>query len=149
MFKNDIHLRLRITLWLSRSVIKKGILYSCCLSTCRCTCRIELISSLMRLLYPFTRIGLSSGSKGVFKNLDISLAHLVSKRAKAFALVLPNTAVLTLLLFLYSIHRIVKFFLLINQLRLTIDKLISFYPKEETSLRVLLFLSLYYPLSYP
>jgi hypothetical protein len=67
----------------------------------------------------------------------------VSRKAKAFALELANTAVLTLLLFFDSVHKTVKFFLPINRLKSTINMLTPFYPKEETSLRVTLFLSLY------
>ena len=72
-----------------------------------------------RLLYPFIEIGLSSISKGVFKNLEIFLAPLVSRRAKAFALELAKAVVLTLHPLQNKVHRIVKLFPPSSQLRST------------------------------
>ena len=68
----------------------------------------------MHPLYPLTGTGFSSISKGVFKNSETFLVHLVSRRAKAFALELAKVVVLTLLLFFNSVYSIIKFFLLIN-----------------------------------
>ena len=50
----------------------------------------------------------------MFKNLDIFFAHLVLRRAKAFALVLAKAIVVTLHLFRDKVQGIVKLFLLIN-----------------------------------
>jgi hypothetical protein len=120
---------------------KKGILYSRCLLTHKWICKIDVIGLLACLLYPLTGTGLFSVSNRVFKNSEIFLAHLVLRRAKAFALVLANAVVLTLHLLQYKVHEIVKPFLLNNQLRLTSNILILYSPKEESSFRALLFLT--------
>jgi hypothetical protein len=116
-------------------------LYSRRLLTYKWICKINVIGLPTCLLYPLTGIGLFSVSNRVFKNSEIFLAHLVSRRAKAFALVLANAVVLTLHLLRYKVHEIVKPFLLNNQLRSTSDILILYSPKEESSFRALLFLT--------
>ena len=100
-------------------------------------------------LYPLTRMGLSSVSKGVFKNSEIFLAYRVSRRAKALALVLAKVVVLTPHPLHDKVHGIVKLFPPINQLRSTLDMSTPFDPKEETSFRVLLFLTTLPLLSQP
>src|SRR5450432_4656964 len=109
------------------------MLYNCCLLICKWIRKVNVISFLICLLYPLTRTGLSSVSNNVFKNSDIFFAHLVLRRAKAFALVLAKVVVVTLHLFRDKVQGIVKLFLLINQLKSTLDKLTLFNPKEETS----------------
>ena len=68
--------------------------------------------------------------------------HLVLRRAKAFALELAKVVVLTLYLLQDKVYRIVKLFPPNNQLKSTLDISIPFNPKEESSFRVLLFLTL-------
>ena len=51
---------------------------------------------LIFLLYPFTRIGVSKCSRGVFKNLKSFTIYIVFSKAKALALVLAKVVVLTL-----------------------------------------------------
>jgi hypothetical protein len=92
-------------------------------------------------LYPLTGTSFSSVSTKVFKNSEIFLAHLASRRAKAFALELAKAVVLTLYLLQDKVHRIVKLFLLNNQLKSTFNMLIPFNPKEETFFKVSLFLT--------
>jgi hypothetical protein len=116
-------------------------LYSRRLLTYKWICKINVISLLVCLLYPLTEIGLFSAFNRVFKNSEIFLVHLVLRRAKAFALVLANAVVLTLHLLQYKVHKIVKPFLLNNQLRLTSNILILYSLKEESSLKALLFLT--------
>ena len=57
-----------------------------------------------------TRIGLSSVSKGVFKNLETFLIYLVLRSIKALALELAKVVVLTLYLLYNKVYRIVKLF---------------------------------------
>ena len=80
------------------------------LLTYKWICKIEVISLPIRPLYPFIGIGLSSISKRVFKNLEIFLAPLVLRRAKAFALELTKAVVLTLHPLQDKVYRIVKLF---------------------------------------
>jgi hypothetical protein len=94
-------------------------------------------------LYPLTGTGLSSVFSDVFKNSEIFLAQLVLRRAKAFALELAKAVVLTLHLLQDKVYRTVKLFLLNNQLKSTFNMSIPFNPKEETSFRVPLFLTLH------
>ena len=94
----------------------------------------------MRPSYPLTRTGFSSISKGVFKNSETFLAHLVSRRAKAFALELAKAVVFTLHPLQDRVYRIVKLFLLINQLRSTSDISILFGFEIESFLKAALFL---------
>ena len=129
-------------LWLPKSVTRKGILCNQRPSTRRCTCRIDVIGFPARPSYPLTGIGFSKGSRGVFRYSNIFLAHLVSRRAKAFALELAKAAVLILYPLQDKVHNTVKLLLPINQLKSTFDRSTSFHPKEETSFRVPLFLTL-------
>ena len=66
------------------------------------------------------------------------------RRVKAFALELAKAVVLTLHLLQNKLHRTVKLFLPNSQLRSTSNMLILYNPKEESSFRVPLFLSLYF-----
>jgi hypothetical protein len=93
------------------------------------------------LLYLLTRTSLFRVFNKVFKNLEIFLAHLVSRKAKAFALVLVKVVVLTLHLLQNKVYEIVKLLLLSNQLRSTFNMLILYNFEEETSFKVLLFLT--------
>jgi hypothetical protein len=101
----------------------------------------DVIGSLVCLLYPFTSTSLSSVSIGLFKNLEIFLAHLVSRKAKVFALELAKVVVLTLHPLRNKVHRIVKFFPSNSQLKSTYNMSIPFNPKEESSFRTPLFLN--------
>jgi hypothetical protein len=102
---------------------------------------IDAIGFPICLLYLLIRIGLSSISKGVFKNLGIFLVHLVLRRAKAFALELAKVVVLTLYPLYDKVYRIVKLFPPINQLKSTSNISIPSNPKEESSFRGSLFLT--------
>jgi hypothetical protein len=117
------------------------MLYNRCLLIHRWIRKVNVIGFPICPLYPLTGTGLSSVSNNVFKNSDIFFAHLVSRRAKAFALVLAKAVVVTLHLFRDKVQGIVKLFLLINQLKSTLDKSTPFNPKEETSFKVPLFLT--------
>src|SRR5271170_6036731 len=117
------------------------MLYSRRPLTRRCTRRIDVIGFPARPLYPLTSIDFSRGSKGVFRYSNIFLAHSVSRRAKAFALELAKAEVLILYPLRDRVHNTVKLLLPINRLKSTIDRLTSFHPKEEASLRVPLFLT--------
>jgi hypothetical protein len=75
----------------------------------------------------------------MFKNSETFLTHLILRRVKAFALVLAKVVVVTLHLFQDKVHSIVKLFPPINQLKSTLDMLMPFNPKEETSFKVPLF----------
>ena len=88
----------RIISWYPKSMIKKGILYYRRPLTYKWIHKIVVIGFPIYPLYPLIGIGLSSVSSGVFKNSEIFLAHLVSRRAKAFALELAKVVVLTLYL---------------------------------------------------
>ena len=68
----------------------------------------------MFLLYPFTRIRVSKGSKRVFRNSESFTTHVVLSKAKALALVLAKAVVSTLYLLRNKVQQIVKLFLLIN-----------------------------------
>ena len=118
---------------------KKSTLYCYYLLTYRWIYNIDAIGFPIRLLYPLIRIGLSSISSGIFKNFEIFLVHLVSRRAKAFALELAKVVVLTPHLLRDKVYGIVKLFPPNNQLKSTLDISIPFNPKEESSFRVLLF----------
>jgi hypothetical protein len=72
------------------------MLYSCCLLILKWILKANVIGSLICLLYPLIRTSLSSVSNNVFKNSETFLIHLVSRRAKAFALVLAKVVVVTL-----------------------------------------------------
>jgi hypothetical protein len=85
----------------------------------------------------------------VFKNLESFLTHLVLKRAKAFALKSAKAVVLTLHLLRNKVYKIVKLFLLNNRLKLTSNMSILIDLKEESSFKVLLFLTLYLQTRYP
>jgi hypothetical protein len=100
-------------------MIRKSILYSCCLLIYRWIFKANVIGFPICLLYPLIRIGLSSVSNSVFRNSETFLVHLVLRRAKAFTLVLAKVVVVTLHLFRDKVHSIVKLFPLINQLKLT------------------------------
>ena len=89
---------------------KKGTLYYCRLLTYKWIYKIVVIGFPIYPLYPLIGIGLSSVSSGVFKNLEIFLVHLVSRRAKAFTLELAKVVVLTLYLLRDKVYRIVKLF---------------------------------------
>ena len=93
-------------------MIRKGTLYCLRPSTQRCSRNIEVIGVPDCPLYPLTGMGLSSFSKGVFRNLESFLAHLTLKRVKAFALELASVVVLTSHPLQDKIYRIVKLFLL-------------------------------------
>ena len=79
----------------------------------------------------------------MFKNLESFFAHLVLKRAKAFASKSAKAVVLTLHLLQDKVYKIVKLFLPSSQLRSTLNMLIFSNPKKESSFRALLFLTLY------
>jgi hypothetical protein len=84
-------------------------------------------------------MGLSNCSKGVFRNSEVFLAHVVSRRAKAFAPESAKAVVLTPHPLRDKVHGIVKLFPPINRLKSTSDMSIPFNPEEESSFRVPLF----------
>src|SRR6202022_1889423 len=92
----------------------------------------------------------SNISKRVFKNSKSFLAHLVLKRAKAFAPKLAKVVVLTLHLLQDKVHKIVKLFPPSSRLKSTSDMSIFSDPKKESSFKALLFPTLCLPLRpYP
>ena len=93
-------------------------------------------------MYPFTRIGFGSASRRAFRNLDTCLTRLVSIKVKAFALELVKAVVLILYPLHSKVHRVVKLFLPINQLKLIYVILTPFDPKGKTFFKVPLFLIL-------
>src|ERR1700736_5548787 len=84
-------------------------------------------------------MGFSNVSKGVFKNSESFSAHLVSRRAKAFAPESAKAVVLTPHPLRDKVHGIVKLFPPSSRLRSTSDMSIFPDPEEESSFRDALF----------
>ena len=129
--------------WFLRSVIRKGTLYCLCLLMWRWICRILIIGYPICLLYPWIGIGVSSFSKGVFKKLASFIAYLVLIKVKVFALELAKVEVKTWYLLWNKVQGIVQLLPPISRLRLTYNISIPFNPREESSPKVPLFLTLY------
>ena len=68
--------------------------------------------------------------------------YVVSRKAKAFAPKLAKAVVLTLYLLRDNVQKTVKLFSFIKRLKSTLDMLTLLNLKEETSFKVLLFLTL-------
>ena len=84
--------------------MQKGMLVCYCLSRDRCRIRIYIIAFLCFLSKPFIVIGFSSQVALIFRNLAISIVHIVLIKANPFALVLARVSKSIL----YLLHNIVQ-----------------------------------------
>ena len=84
--------------------MQKGILVCCCLSRDKCRIRIYVIAFPRFLSKPFIVIDFSSQVALMFRNLAISIAHVVLIKANLFALVLARVSKSIL----YLLHNIVQ-----------------------------------------
>jgi len=115
------------------------MLYNGRLLTYKWICKINVIGLPICLLCPLIGIGRSSVFSRVFEISKIFLAHLVARRVKAFTLVSPKAVVLALHPFRDKVYSTIRLFLLINQLKSTLNMITRFNLKVETSFKVPLF----------
>ena len=120
------------------------MLYYLCLLTRRWICKILIIGCPVCLLYPWIGINLGSFSRNTFKKSASFIAYLVSIKAKAFVPELAKAEVKTWYLLQNKVQGIVQLFLLTSRLRLIYNMSIPFNPREEFSLKVLFFPTIYY-----
>jgi hypothetical protein len=126
--------------------MRKRILYCHYSSIWRCIRNILIIGCLTHPLYPQIGIGLGRSSIGVFRKSVSFIVYWVSIKVKVFAPESAKAEVKTWYLLRNKVQGIVQLFPLISRPRLIYNILIPFNPREESSFKVPLFLTLYYPL---